>query len=124
MGRPIASNASVCPPAKHVRIVTKMHAVFPALGVVLVVFCRFLASGHHRARGWLTCTRLKKMRANACIKIGCHAPRAGKDVTLIFFFLLRPLRGERPEIRNGRSIPSHPVNLHPSTFILTYPVRN
>ena len=68
--RPIASDASVRPPAKHVKIVTQMQELFPAIGALLVVFGRFLAPRHHRARGLLTCTRLEKMQVIACIKIG------------------------------------------------------
>jgi len=52
----------------------KCKRFFPALDIFLVVFGLLLAHGHHRARGLPTCTRLKKMQANACVKIGCHAP--------------------------------------------------
>jgi len=55
---------------KHVRIGTKMHTPFPALGVFLVVFSRFLAHRHPPDSVPAVCTRLKKMHATACIKIG------------------------------------------------------
>jgi len=44
MGRPIATNASVRPHAKQVRIVTEMQVLFPVLGVFLVVFGLFLTN--------------------------------------------------------------------------------
>src|SRR5208282_1574231 len=51
-----------------------MHAVFSAPGVFLVVFGRFFSMGHHLARGLPTCTRLKKVQATACVKIGWPIP--------------------------------------------------
>jgi len=66
---PVATNASVRPPAKHVRIGTEMQVLFPALGVFLVVFGRFLPPRHPPDSVPVTCTRLKKMQATACIKI-------------------------------------------------------
>jgi len=44
MGRPIATNASVCPPAKQVKIGTEMQVLFPALGNSHVVFALFLTN--------------------------------------------------------------------------------
>src|SRR5208282_4968251 len=84
MGRPIATNASVGPPAKHPRIATEMQVVFPVLGVFLVVFGRFFALGHPRARGLPTCTRLTFMQAIACVKIGCPIPKMA--VIFLFFY--------------------------------------
>jgi len=43
-GRPIATNASVRPLAKQVKIGTEMQAVFPAPGVFLVVFALLLTN--------------------------------------------------------------------------------
>src|SRR5208282_1652138 len=75
MGRPIASDASVCPPAKHLRIASEMQVLFPAPGVFIVVFALFLTCfavpGHVPA----ACTCLKKMQAIACVKIGCPGHR-------------------------------------------------
>jgi len=70
---------------KHGRIAKEMHTLFLAISVFLVVFGRFLGVGHHLARGLPTCTRLKKMQAIACVKIGCPAL---KMVVLSPFFLL------------------------------------
>src|SRR5208282_2349170 len=43
-------------------IVTNMQSLFPAIGVFLVVFGRFLGVGNHWDCGWPTCTRLKKCK--------------------------------------------------------------
>ena len=45
MGRPIASNASVCPPAKHVGIVTEMQAVLGRRILFMVNYGLFLGVG-------------------------------------------------------------------------------
>src|SRR5208283_3843317 len=96
MGRPIASNASVCPPAKHWQIVTEMQAIFPAIGVSLVVSGRFFAPRHHRARGLPTCTRLKKMQGTACVKIGWPGPRMA--VLSPLFVLYSVILGSRRSV--------------------------
>ncbi len=70
IGRPIATNAYVCPYAKHVRIVTEMHTLFPATIVFLVVFGLFLPPRHPPDSVPVVCTRLKKMQSTVCIKIG------------------------------------------------------
>ena len=48
MGRPIATNASVRPPAKQVKIDTEMQVLFPAQGIFLVVFGLFLTNSLSR----------------------------------------------------------------------------
>jgi len=95
LGRPIATDAGVRPPAKQVRIGTEMKAVLPATASFFVVFCRFFGVGHHRARGLPTCTRLKKMQAIACVKIGCPNPKMAVLSPFFnsFFWHLCALRG-------------------------------
>src|SRR5208282_2131498 len=73
MGRPIATNVDACASELHVRIVPEMHTLFPAISLFLVVFGRFLAPRHPPDSGPAVCTRLKKMQATVCIKMGSLA---------------------------------------------------
>jgi len=63
MGRPIASDASVRPPANHVRIAAEMQVLFPAPDIFLVVFALFFTNSLSRdmsrphALAWKKCKR-------------------------------------------------------------------
>src|SRR5208282_471962 len=67
---PIQSRASQCALANQVKIPWEMQAFLGRIIFLLVNYGLFMRVGHHRARGLPTCTRLKKMHATACIKVG------------------------------------------------------
>src|SRR5208282_687907 len=123
MGRPIASNASVCPPAKHVRIGTGMQAFFPAISAVLAVFDWFLGVGHHRVRWLPTCIRLKKMQAIACVKIGCPGPKMAV-LSPSFYPFFCHLRNPKGSVKTAnRPNPSPLAGTARLHTVLTVPTR-